>query len=231
MSVVLTLIAIAALALCLLIWLISRLRADARPASSATAGAGGRAVRGPGQNGVGGCGADTLRSSLRRRRIWRRSPAGCEFSPPGRARHGGPIYGDVLCADGVYLPHVWEMDMHTSYDGRWLRTGFMTARPPIWSIANHVAAGRSASRKASCWMPSTGACRAGVARASTKAALPMTHVIMSDASFEAWLGEHMGAAAAPAAGGGSLGAGRLPAGRSRPAHADLPQPAQPSPCR
>ena len=38
MSVVLTLIAIAALALCVLIWLISRLRADARPAPSATVG-------------------------------------------------------------------------------------------------------------------------------------------------------------------------------------------------
>jgi hypothetical protein len=47
----------------------------------------------------------------------------------------------MCCADGVYLPHVWEMDMHTSYDGRWLRTGFYDSEAPIWSIANHVAAG------------------------------------------------------------------------------------------
>jgi hypothetical protein len=33
------------------------------------------------------------------------------------------VYGDVLCGDGVYLPKVWESDYHTSFDGRWIRTG------------------------------------------------------------------------------------------------------------
>lgn len=59
----------------------------------------------------------------------------------GERGMGGPIFGDVMCADGVYLPHVWEGDLHTSYDGRWLRTGFTTAKPHIWWTANHAAAG------------------------------------------------------------------------------------------
>lgn len=35
----------------------------------------------------------------------------------------GPVLGDVLCSDGVYVPHVWEADFHTSFDGRWIRCG------------------------------------------------------------------------------------------------------------
>lgn len=34
-----------------------------------------------------------------------------------------PVVGDVACADGVYLPDVEESSYHTSYDGRWIRTG------------------------------------------------------------------------------------------------------------
>lgn len=46
-----------------------------------------------------------------------------QFRMQGERGIGGPIYGDVLCSDGVYLPHVWESDFHTSFDGRWIRTG------------------------------------------------------------------------------------------------------------
>ena len=46
-----------------------------------------------------------------------------KFRMQGERGMGGPIYGDVLCSDGVYLPHVWESDFHTSFDGRWIRTG------------------------------------------------------------------------------------------------------------
>ena len=46
-----------------------------------------------------------------------------KFRMQGERGMGGPIFGDVLCSDGVYLPHVWESDFHTSFDGRWIRTG------------------------------------------------------------------------------------------------------------
>ena len=41
-----------------------------------------------------------------------------KFRMRGERGMGGPIYGDVLCSDGVYLPYVWESDFHTSFDGR-----------------------------------------------------------------------------------------------------------------
>ena len=46
-----------------------------------------------------------------------------KFRMQGERGAGGPVYGDVLCIDGVYLPKVWESDFHTSFDGRWIRTG------------------------------------------------------------------------------------------------------------
>lgn len=46
--------------------------------------------------------------------------ADVELRLQGERGMGGPAYGDVLCADGVYLPHVWERDFQTSADGRWL---------------------------------------------------------------------------------------------------------------
>ncbi len=46
-----------------------------------------------------------------------------QFRMQGERGAGGPVYGDVLCGDGVYLPKVWESDYHTSFDGRWIRTG------------------------------------------------------------------------------------------------------------
>ncbi|HEY4664418.1 MAG TPA: hypothetical protein VIG85_05485 [Comamonas sp.] len=48
---------------------------------------------------------------------------GVHLRMQGERGMGGPVYGDVLCDDGVYLPHVWEMDFQTSSDGRWLLKG------------------------------------------------------------------------------------------------------------
>lgn len=50
------------------------------------------------------------------------SPKDVEFRAQGERGMGGPVYGDLLCADGIYLPHVWEDHFHTSFDGRWMRT-------------------------------------------------------------------------------------------------------------
>ena len=49
------------------------------------------------------------------------------FRMRGERGMGGPVYGDLMCADGVYLPHVWETDFYVSLDGRWLRTGLYEA--------------------------------------------------------------------------------------------------------
>ncbi|GAB2487979.1 hypothetical protein GCM10027082_44120 [Comamonas humi] len=51
-------------------------------------------------------------------------PSGWRFRMQGERGMGGPVYGDVLCDDGTYLPQVWESDLCVSPDGRWLRTGF-----------------------------------------------------------------------------------------------------------
>lgn len=52
------------------------------------------------------------------------------FRMQGERRVGGAIFGDVLCADGVYLPTVWESDFQTSFDGRWIRTGAFDGATP-----------------------------------------------------------------------------------------------------
>ncbi len=43
------------------------------------------------------------------------------FRKQGTSGTGTSIYGDVMCADGVYLPQLWESGFSTSMDGRWLR--------------------------------------------------------------------------------------------------------------
>lgn len=42
---------------------------------------------------------------------------------PTTAPGVSPVCGDLMCADGVYLPGVKESDYQASYDGRWIRTG------------------------------------------------------------------------------------------------------------
>jgi hypothetical protein len=153
------------------------------------------------------------------------------FRPQGERGMGGPIYGDVLCADGVYLPHVWEMDMHTSYDGRWLRTGFYDSEAAhlvdrksrrSWVISKPEGELLDAIH----WrMP-----RWSGESINESGIADDAHVIMSDASFEAWLGEHMAAQPQPLLQVVDLWvpADCLPAEVARPMPT-LPQPAQPSP--
>lgn len=232
MSVVLTLIAIAALALCLLIWLISRLRADARPASSATAGP--EAEPSVAQAGAA---SEVAAQTLSDQELAAQADTASEsnrdvnFRPQGERGMGGPIYGDVLCADGVYLPHVWEMDMHTSYDGRWLRTGFYDSEAAhlvdrksrrSWVISKPEGELLDAIH----WrMP-----RWSGESINESGIADDAHVIMSDASFEAWLGEHMAAQPQPLLQVVDLWvpADCLPAEVARPMPT-LPQPAQPTP--
>src|SRR5574344_3153831 len=43
------------------------------------------------------------------------------FRKHGEAGVSNTPYGDIMCADGVYLPLLWESGFATSMDGRWLR--------------------------------------------------------------------------------------------------------------
>ena len=118
------------------------------------------------------------------------------FRMQGERGMGGPVWGDVMCADGVYLPQVWESDMQTSFDGRWLRTGFYDSE-----VAQLV---DRKSRRSWRLLPEE-----GQALESVHWRLPRwsgetlnesgmaddAHVVMSDASFEAWLQQHVTAPA------------------------------------
>ncbi|MBQ0131299.1 MAG: hypothetical protein KBT18_03745 [Comamonas sp.] len=118
------------------------------------------------------------------------------FRMQGERSKGGPIYGDVLCSDGVYLPKVWESDFHTSFDGRWIRTGSYSGSVP-----------RLLDRKTRrSWLLS-------VMEASTVDDLHWrlprwngeaqngngvsqdAQAVFADADFEAWLSQHVKAAA------------------------------------
>ena len=52
------------------------------------------------------------------------------FRKQGESGLGGAAFGDIMCADGVYLPLLWESGFATSIDGRWLRiSGYGHASP------------------------------------------------------------------------------------------------------
>lgn len=116
------------------------------------------------------------------------------FRIQGERGMGGPVYGDVMCADGVYLPHVWEMDLHVSADGRWLRTGFYDAETALlvdrksrrsWVIEQAEA-------------PSLGVIHERLPRwngeqINDSDMADEVHGVMSDARFDAWLKEHVSA--------------------------------------
>ena len=198
MSVVLILIAVAALALCLLVWLLSRLRDDSRPSSfSKPVSAAEKPVAAVNSQAQ-------PQASLSNKEL----PAQADKTPEvnkdvsfrmqGERGMGGPIFGDVMCADGVYLPHVWEGDLHTSYDGRWLRTGFYDSETAhlvdrksrrSWLISKSDAEVLDAVHwRVPRWSGET-LNESGIADDA--------HVVMSDASFEAWLAEHVDATAQP----------------------------------
>lgn len=232
MSVVLTLIAIAALALCLLVWLISRLRDGGGLSASAQADL-------PAPEGKPL--AERLASAVSASKLSKQeleahadiadeSNKDVNFRPQGERGMGGPLYGDVMCSDGVYLPHVWEMDMHTSYDGRWLRTGFYDSELAhlvdrksrrSWLITKAEGALLDAIH----WrMP-----RWSGESINESGIADDAHVILSDINFDVWLGEHVAAAAQPLVQVVDLWvpAESLPTEVGRPMPV-LPQPSQPT---
>lgn len=115
-----------------------------------------------------------------------------QFRMRGERGMGGPIFGDVLCSDGVYLPHVWESDFHTSFDGRWIRTGSYGESVPclldrksrrLWQLTV-AEAGKVDDLH---WrLPRWG----GENQAGNGVAQETLNVL-SDAAFEAWLNKNV----------------------------------------
>jgi hypothetical protein len=116
-----------------------------------------------------------------------------QFRMQGERGMGGPIYGDVLCSDGVYLPHVWESDFHTSFDGRWIRTGSYGESTP-----------RLLDRKSRrSWLLSVA--EAGLVddlhwrlprwnheKTNGNGVAAESHNVLSENALEAWLSKHVG---------------------------------------
>ena len=120
--------------------------------------------------------------------------ADVDFRIQGERGMGGPVYGDVMCADGVYLPHVWEMDLQTSADGRWLRTGFYDAETALlvdrksrrsWVIEQSEESSLVAMHER---LP-----RWNDEHIDDSNMADEAHGVMSDARFDAWLKEHLSA--------------------------------------
>jgi hypothetical protein len=121
-----------------------------------------------------------------------------KFRMQGERGMGGPIFGDVLCSDGVYLPHVWESDFHTSFDGRWIRTGsYGDSVPRLMDRKNRR-----------CWLLSVAEASAvddlhwrlprwgGVAESGNGVAAEAHHAL-TDAAFDTWLTKHVSKPAQP----------------------------------
>lgn len=123
-------------------------------------------------------------------------PSDVQFRPRGARGDAGPVFGDVLCSDGVYLPQVWESDFHTSFDGRWIRTGSYGDSTP-----------RLLDRKSQrCWLLTVAQASAvddlhwrlprwnGQSTPGNGVALDARKVF-SEGEFEAWLSQHVTQAA------------------------------------
>ena len=197
MNIVLTLIAIAVLALCVLVWLLSRLRGGAEVTDLQSPSA--HSDQKSAQKAT-----NTLVLALPNQELTEpenqtaAAHKDVDFRIQGERGMGGPLYGDVMCADGVYLPHVWEMDLHTSFDGRWLRTGFYDGDTA------HLLDRKS--RRS--WVLTEGEANAlddmhwrlprwSGESINESGIADDAHLVMSDASFEAWLNEHISAKAQP----------------------------------
>lgn len=121
-----------------------------------------------------------------------------QFRPQGARGEAGPVFGDVLCSDGVYLPQVWESDFHTSFDGRWIRIGSYGGAIPrlidrktqrAWTLSVPEA---SAVDDVHWRLPrwnGMGAAGNGVATEASG--------VFSDNDFENWLNKHVDQAAQP----------------------------------
>lgn len=119
-------------------------------------------------------------------------PADVKFRMQGERGMGGPVYGDVLCSDGVYLPQVWESDFHTSFDGRWIRTGsYGGATPRLLDRKSRRSWQLSVAEAALVddlhWrLPRwSGESEGGNGIAAD------THSVLTDTAFEAWLSKHV----------------------------------------
>ena len=115
-----------------------------------------------------------------------------QFRKRGERGEGGPVYGDVLCSDGVYLPQVWESDFHTSFDGRWIRTGSYGGASPRLIDRKHrrawcLSAQEAAQLEALHWqLPRWDAPadqRNGFAADASQ--------VLSDSVFDTWLSQHI----------------------------------------
>lgn len=187
----LTLAGLAALALCVLVWLVKHLKDSAAPETPQAEPQARTQARTQAEPKVS---TPTL-SNKELNAVADKAlepHKDVEFRLQGERGMGGPVWGDVMCADGVYLPQVWESDMHASFDGRWLRTGFYDA-----DVAHLV--DRKSRRS---WRLLRGE---GEALEAVHWRLPRwsgetlnesgmaddAHVVMSDASFESWLQQHV----------------------------------------
>lgn len=116
-----------------------------------------------------------------------------QFRMRGERGVGGPIYGDVLCSDGVYLPKVWEADFHTSFDGRWIRTGSYGDHVPRLLDRQSRRAWRLSVAEAAQvddlhWqLPRWG----GGSGRSNGVAIENNNAVMTDSVFEAWLAKNV----------------------------------------
>ena len=119
-------------------------------------------------------------------------PKDVDFRARGERGMGGPIYGDVLCADGVYLPEVWENDFSLSFDGRWICTGTYNGAIPRlidrkikkqWLLTAQEMSQLSAIH----WqLPRWHGEKADPQSSQDEGAAPLT-----DAEFEEWLKTHV----------------------------------------
>lgn len=121
-----------------------------------------------------------------------------KFRMQGERGKGGSVYGDVLCSDGVYLPYVWESDFHTSFDGRWIRTGSYgdstprlldrkTCRSWLLTVAEAALVDDLHWR-----LPHWNLGKDGGNGVAAEA-----HNVLSDTAFDAWLAKHVSNKAQP----------------------------------
>lgn len=124
-----------------------------------------------------------------------------QFRTRGERGMGGAIYGDVLCSDGVYLPKVWEADFHTSFDGRWIRTGsYGDSVPRLLDRQSRRSWRLSVAEAAEVddlhWkLP-----RWGGSSARSNGVAAVNGQVMTDNVFEAWLAKNVSADAQALAG-------------------------------
>lgn len=132
----------------------------------------------------------------------RAAPAGAgkdiAFRVHGERGWSRAVYGDVMCSDGVYLPMVWEADFHTSFDGRWIRTGSYAGSTPrlvdrktrnSWNLTPAEAAAVEAVH----WrLP-----RWSGNEINESGLADDAHTILSDVRFTAWLNQHVHSAMTP----------------------------------